>query len=32
MQDLRRTRGQVLGIALWTLQALLALQFASGGF
>jgi uncharacterized membrane protein len=27
----RRTRGRVLGIALWTLQVLLALQFASGG-
>jgi putative oxidoreductase len=25
------TRGRVLGIALWTLQVLLALQFASGG-
>ncbi len=27
----RTTRGRVLGIALWTLQVLLALQFASGG-
>jgi putative oxidoreductase len=29
---LRTTRGRALGVALWALQALLALQFAAGGF
>ena len=28
---LRTTRGRALGVALWALQALLALQFAAGG-
>jgi putative oxidoreductase len=29
---LRTRRGHVLGVALWALQVLLALQFAAGGF
>lgn len=28
----RTTRGRTLGVALWALQVLLALQFAAGGF